>query len=367
MIAHPPTASGPTGRIGASLALLAWGLLGCAPAHEIITTCEDADGIHAICGFQNPEDLALLPDGHTVVVSQFGLMDGSKPGNLVFFDAATEGVVLAYNGGTSSDGPTRGWGDPECPAPPTAAFSPHGLDLARRADGRWQLLVVNHGARESIEFFEVVSGDEPSLVWRGCAIPPPDSYLNDVVHLPDGGLLATHMMPRDQELLGMLRGSLGFDTGFVYEWRPAGGWRIVAGTDAPFPNGIELSEDGKSIYLNVYMAGEVRRIDRETGRLLGSAKVPSPDNSAWGRDGRLLVASHRGDVRDQMACYGLDEGACPMPFDIVAVDPETLESEVVVGLGGPPMGGGTIALDLGDELLIGSFAGDRLIRVPTPR
>ena len=32
---------------------------------------------------------------------------------------------------------------------------------------------------------------------------------------------------------------------------------------------------------------------------------------------------------------------------------------------GAPMGAGTVALEVGDELLIASFAGDRIIRVPT--
>jgi hypothetical protein len=27
------------------------------------------------------------------------------------------------------------WGDPDCPGPPSAAFSPHGIDLASRLDG----------------------------------------------------------------------------------------------------------------------------------------------------------------------------------------------------------------------------------------
>ena len=322
-----------------------------------------------MCGLQNPEDLALLPDGRTVILSQFGLMDGSRPGNLAFFDLDSEAVRVAYTGAPGpADQPEQQWGDPECPGPPAPAISPHGIDLAKRADGRLQLLVVNHLGRESVEVLEVRDGAEgPELVWRGCVIPPPNSYLNDIVHLPDGGFLATHMMPRDGELMGMLRGSLGFDTGHVLEWRPAGGWRPVPGTEAPFPNGIELSADGKSIYLNAYMAGEVRRIDRESGALLGKAKVPSPDNSSWGRDGRLLVASHRGGFRDQTACYGLTAGACPMAFEIVAVDPETLATETILAQAGAPMGAGTIALDLGGELLIGSFAADRMIRVPRDR
>jgi len=197
--------------------------------------------------------------------------------------------------------------------------------------------------------------------------PARRAFLNDVVSLPGGGLLATHMMPRQSQTTSMLRGSLGLDTGRVLEWRPGGRWRPVPGTDAPFPNGIALSADGDDVYVNAYLAGEVLRVERASGRVLARADVPSPDNSSWDRDGRLLVASHRGGVRDQVACYGLTEGACPMPFAIVALDPVTLEGETLFEQAGPPMGGGTIALDVGDAMLIGSFAGDRLIRVPRSR
>ena len=53
---------------------------GCSEAPPILMSCEDSMGIHAVCGLQNPEDLALLPDGDHVIVSQFGLMDGSQSG-----------------------------------------------------------------------------------------------------------------------------------------------------------------------------------------------------------------------------------------------------------------------------------------------
>jgi len=256
------------------------------------------------------------------------------------------------------------WGAADCPGPPSPAFSPHGLDLATLPDGALRLLVVNHGGRESVEFFAVDhDADSTGLSWRGCAIPPPSSYMNDVVSLPDGGFLVTHMMDKESETLGLIRAGLGFDTGFVYEWQPVSGFSKVAGTDAPFPNGIELSADGSEIYLNAYSAGEVRRIDRRTGETLARADVAAPDNLSWSQDGRLLVASHRGGIRDQMACYGLTEGACPMAFEIVALDPITLEGDAIFGNAGPPMGAGTVAVDVGDELVIGSFASDRVIRV----
>ena len=57
-----------------------------------------------------------------------------------------------------------------------------------------------------------------------------------------------------------------------------------------------------------------------------------------------------------------------MEFAVVAVDPKSMETETLLLRAGPPMGAGTVALDLGDgELLIGSFAADRMLRIPAVR
>lgn len=64
-----------------------------------------------------------------------------------------------------------------------------------------------------------------------------------------------------------------------------------------------------------------------------------------------------------MQCQRLESGSCPLRFAIHALDPESLEGEVIFENAGPPMGAGTIAIDLGNELVIGSFAGDRILRV----
>jgi outer membrane protein assembly factor BamB len=156
----------------------------------------------------------------------------------------------------------------------------------------------------------------------------------------------------------------GRDSGYVLSWSPGQGFRKVKGTDAPFPNGIEVSDDGQTVYLNAYFGNEVRKIDRRTGQLLGSAPVTRPDNSTWGADGRLLVASHVGPLREMMACNSLERGACPLRFQVVALDPETMAAEIVLEHAGPPLGAATVALVVGDALYLGSFAGDRIARAP---
>ena len=346
--------------------LLAASVAACALGDDVVTACEDRDGLHPLCGYRNPEDIAVVGAGSQLIVSEMGaLLDAEDPGRISIVDLASERRRVVYPASRPRRGsPEPGWGDPNCPREAHAELKPHGIDLAVRPDGRSRLLVVNHGLRESIEIFEVLeSGDGLDVLWRGCALPPDGLFFNDVVNLPDGGFLATHMFSGNP-VWGVLRSRMGFDTGAVYEWQAPATWTSVPGTAAPFPNGIELSQDGREIFLNAYSADEVRRISRETGELLAVASVRRPDNSSWSRDGRLLVASHTGGLADEVKCSIFSRGSCPMAFEIVSLDPVHLEIEPLFASGGEPLGAGTIAVDLGDELVIGSYAGDRILRVP---
>jgi sugar lactone lactonase YvrE len=242
-----------------------------------------------------------------------------------------------------------------------------------RASGELALLVVNHGGRESVEIFEVhrpSDGGAPGLTWRGCAVAPDRAYLNDVVGMADGSFLVSHMFPRSTGLRSgvyMLLGMyLGMDTGYVLSWHPVAGFRQVFGTETAFPNGVEISADERSIFVASTLGAEVRRIARDTGELVGSVRVPRPDNLSWTDDGRLLVASHTASFSQMQACRGLEKGTCSAPFAIVAIAPESMAARTVFDGRGSPMGAGTVGVQVGEELFIGSFTGDRIVRVPFP-
>ena len=116
----------------------------------------------------------------------------------------------------------------------------------------------------------------------------------------------------------------------------------LPGSDAPFPNGIEKSDDEHYAYLNAFTG--VRRIDVATGEVAAERTMKPLDNSYWSEDGRLLVASHTGSIAQMLACSSVPEGACGMPFEIVALDPEDLSEQVIIAHEGGPMGGVTVAL-----------------------
>ena len=128
------------------------------------------------------------------------------------------------------------------------------------------------------------------------------------------------------------------------------------------PNGIEVSADGQVLFVN--SGGEVRRIVRATGEAEAIAQLGGLDNARWAPDGRLVVASVGGDSPGGLAfCMTLESGACPLEFAIVAIDIASMDIEELYRNEGPPMGGGTIGLVIGSELFVGSFAGDRILRV----
>lgn len=325
--------------------------------------CEPVAGITPICAIQAPEDIELAPGGRYLLMSHYAGLPATGVGGIGLFDTKTGLHELLYPG-PRTDG-VADWGSDNCPGSPGEAIASHGIHLSQRDGGQWQLLVVNHGGRESIEFFQLqMVNDKPAVRWRGCVVMPGSAFLNDVVALPGGGLLATQMMDKNDPS-SMQSAMAGGVSGHVWEWHPGTQVSIMKGSISPFPNGIQISPDGRYVYLNIYIRGELWKIERSSGRRVGMINIPGPDNSQWAADGRLLVTSHTGLASyDVNRCTSLKQGFCPLAFQVVAVDPDTLETEVIYDHdGSAPMGAGTVAQQLGMQLYIGTFAGDRLYRV----
>ena len=325
--------------------------------------CEVVSEIESICGLDRPEDIVAAPNGRDLIFGQFG-----ENGSLAVLDTHNNSVHILYPGSDSSVASDELWGEPSCKTP-ADSFQAHGIDLRQRSDGRWQLLVVSHGSRESVEFFELEFGDEerPRAIWRGCVVMPDQGNINDVAALPDGGFLTTHMADKDSQMWQLFLSFFGVDSGYVYRWDVAKGFSVVPGTQGKMPNGILLSPDGKSLFLNIYFGNEMRKYDLASGELLGSVEVEKPDNLSWSPRGKILLASQHASLLDLMSSLD-QQGTEPslLPFSIIEIDPETLEKRVLVRHEGKPMGAGTVAVELDGYLYIGSYAGDRMVKMAIP-
>lgn len=354
-------------RLGRALLLVLPFACATLPA-EATETCHAAGAITPVCLFERPEDLEPLEglDG-LVLVSEYGALDGSRTGRISLYDvrAGTASTLFPPRAPAAPVAAAPAAGEHTCPGPPGQAFSPHGIHLGRDAAGRPWLLVVNHGGRESVEIFDVeADAAGVTLAWRGCVVAPAATWMNDVVTLPGGGFAVSHMIARHSttEVIHAAEHSRA-DSGEVLAWFPATGWAPVPGTAGALPNGVAASADGETLYVNYYFGDIVAAVDRASGQRLWETPVNAPDNLSWTRAGELLVAAHDADLEAVEACNANAQPVCPMPYSILALDPGNGARTVVHAGGGGTFGGATVAVEVGDELLLGSFAGNRLARV----
>jgi hypothetical protein len=358
-----------------SLAIAVVCLSACGAVRKPISACEKMGDIEPICHLSNPEDMELLPDNRTLVISQIGHINSPSAGKLVWFDTASQVVTAAFPAPPQAASvPGDNWGMRACPGVPGAEFSPIGISLRQRHDGRWQLAAVNQGQRHSVEMFEVLTlGGAYSLAWRGCVITPDGTNLNDVALMRNGGFVASHMFDRRDPVVfgfstGIWKAQLGINTGYALEWLPeAGGkFRVLPESHGPFLNGIQLSADDTTVFVSVTSGDEIFKLDRASGKKLATAKVVRPDNLSWDRDGHLLVASLGGGKFEHLDCLRHPGANCGLAFSIVRIDPRTMATETLFQHEGAPMGAATVAQPVGDWLFLGSFTGDRIIKIPYP-
>ncbi len=361
--------------VGASLCALGW--LGCASPAPVILDCAPAGELTPICGAENPEDLVAVPGSDWLIVSQMAGREGA-PGTLAALRPGDsrwlrlyplEGPTLASP--AESFGPR--WGDPSCPGPPTASlFSPHGIDLVQHSAEAPILLVVNHGGRESVEFFELAypPTGEPALRWRGCALLPAGTLPNDVAALPGAGFAVTNMAPAREGLSAWwsgLRMALGFRTGNVLEWQPGAGWREVEGSESSGPNGIAAARGGATLFIAEYGSGRIQRVARRGGRVARSAPLAfKPDNLSWSEDGQLLAAGQSAPLSAILGCFEVEAGSCGLPFGVAALDPDSLAVlRRFDHAGTTGIGAVTLALSRGERIYLGTFRGDRVAWIPS--
>ncbi|OUS26144.1 hypothetical protein A9Q99_19395 [Gammaproteobacteria bacterium 45_16_T64] len=348
-------------------------LTGCSVAHE---PCRSIDNKHPICGTSRPEDIARIPGQPLLIISEMGdPLNHLTPGGLSLLNTNTNTFTPLdpYTINTTRDNSDHRWGDPLCSTSPPVILSPHGIHLSARSDDRMQLLVINHGSREAVEYFEVSQiGDTITVTWKGCVNPTPATFLNNIVSLSNGGFIASQAYDYDAFSIGalnieLIKGVLGWDTGYLFEWNTAQGFTKIPGSNGPFVNGVAISDDEESVYATYYMGDEVRKIHRSSGERLATMTIPQPDNLTWTTDGQLLVASHQGYLVEKLLCLLTAESACTFQFGIYTLDADSLNSTEIINHKGYPMGGVTVATQLDSSLYLGSYSGDRVMRIPFPK
>ena len=174
------------------------------------------------------------------------------------------------------------------------------------------------------------------MTWRGCVPMPEGLAANSVASFADGSIVATVLfMP------GTTFADAVVDrkpTGAVFEWSPGdAAFTLVEGTQLPANNGIEVSADGREIYVaSSGLQTVVAFSHSNPARQLRTTRpLPfTPDNVHMGPDGRLLTAGMANDVPECGGPPGPQHdiaklSACPRPTIAVAIDPATMRDTVI--------------------------------------
>jgi sugar lactone lactonase YvrE len=325
-------------------------------AGQAAAGCAPAGNVQFVCGQEAPEDLVAVPGGEWVISTVF-----SNKGGIRVINVRDMSTTVAYPTATSRDRlDTKTYNS--CPGPPDAeqkaSFRTHGVAVREGRNNTHTLYVVHHGKRESIEVFELDARSRPpALTWVGCAVAPDPIGLNEVVALPDGGFVATDFMARGIDAGARGKAMAGADNGGLWEWQTGTGWKMIAGSMASAPNGLEISKDGKWFYVAAWGSQSFFRLSRgETPPKRDTVPLGfRADNVRWAPDGSLLIAGQGGTGPMQTT-------------NVVKIDPNTLRvTEIVRHPNSQEFGAGTVALQVGKELWVGSFRGDRIARFPVTK
>ncbi len=338
--------------------LLIWSYIG---EVEDLGPCLPDDKLGVLCDISNAEDLIATPDQRFLIAPEFGgigphlVPEDHQTGRILMIDldrGQVQPAVIEYGENI--------WGDRGCLRHKETLFSPHGMDLRRRHDNLWQLAVINHFPKESVEMFELLKNDEHwGLVWRGCISVPQVNYLNDISLASDGSFFVSHMYDTDFSANDALVASLFKNvTGYAMRWDSENGFSQVPSTEGAHPNGI-IYDDVRGLLFVAYTFGDkIDAINMLSGKVESSFNLNSPDNIVL-KDGTLWITSWDHSIQDMVSCKG--KTPCTLPFSIYALEPNTLNLVKKWRFHHTTTGLPTVALPTNQGVWIGSSRSDRLV------
>ena len=321
-----------------------------------IEKCMSDEVIDVICGFDNPEDIVMTPDGKWLVISELGGIEpfGKNESSFIKLMRLDDQKIIE----PSLSFGKNDWGHNTCTRDPLDEFNTHGIDILEREDGLFQIGVINHKPRETVEMFELFESDNAwELRWRGCISADQSVYLNDITFLKNANFYATYMFDKGITWNEWLVDSLlKKTTGHVKFW-DGDKFNIVPGSHGSQPNGIVLDEESNLIYIAYNSGDQVKIYNINEQKLEKSIFIEGPDNLVL--DGDYIWATELNhQAGDSPTC--IDAIACSLPFSIIKINKTNLEIEDKYEFREAAFGLPTVALPNNGIIYIGSFHADRI-------
>jgi arylesterase/paraoxonase len=242
-------------------------------------------------------------------------------------------------------------------------FHPHGMGLWVGKDGGVSLFVVNH--RKTGHFIEIFDYSEGKLVHRDSISDPLMHSPNDVIPVDRRRFYVTNDHGNTTQLGRTLEEYLQLARSNVlyYDGR---GFRVAA-AELAYANGINLSPDGRTLYVAATVGGRIYAYDRDvnSGVLTRRHAVDTNtgvDNIEVDEAGNLWIGCHPKLLT--FVKYSKDPNRLS-PSQVIKLTPKGPASFQVTEVylnDGKPLSGSSVAAVYKDKLLIGSvFDGSFLV------
>ncbi len=243
-------------------------------------------------------------------------------------------------------------------------FHPHGLSLWRGDDGRKRLFVVNHTLRdgEKVEIFDVGLGG--ALLHVASVAFPEMTSPNDVVGVGPRSFYVTNDRGFDGGVMGTLEAYLALPFSSLAYFDGQKG--AFAARRLTYANGVNISNDGATLYVSEFLRRHVSVFDRdpETGRLKKVKSIAvntGPDNIEVAADGALWIGGHS-KVFDFLK--HVEDPRAIAPSHVIRVNPETgLREDVLIDTGGTLNGSSAGAVS-GNTLIVGAVFDGHVMLCP---
>lgn len=323
-----------------------------------ISTAKEVAQLSYIENLKSPEDLVQIPNSKWIIASGMTHHSGLY---LIDSQSKTTARLIA----PKASAPSAEFKNSQ-PQPHADEMQIHGLSIRAIGGGKSLLYAVNHNgfdkniARETIEIFEVNANTAaPSITWLGNVPMPKDDkgrYLagNSVVSGADGAIYTTVMMHPHNTLEDMFAGKT---TGAVYRWTPTTQkFEKLQGTEFNGNNGIELSKDGKFIYV-AHMKKLSKLTNTNPAKVVATSELNYGvfDNLHWAGD-KLITAGSRTQNCGETMTYD-----CLKDFHITTINPDNLAiTPLYQGKYTQDFSGVSTVLPVGKTYYLGSFYRDKM-------
>jgi arylesterase / paraoxonase len=240
-------------------------------------------------------------------------------------------------------------------------FLPHGISLHVAEDGTGTLFAINHaGGRHTVEVYDV---GQTALTHRTTLAGPALVSPNDLVAVTPTQVYVTNDHRHPTGPMRTVEEYFRRPWTNVVMWDGSAFHEVAGGIQ--LANGINVSRDGRTLYVASAIGQDIRVYDRDaaTGALTLRNQIPlgtGPDNIEVDADGALWIGAHPKLVTIVRYMSGAIDQA---PSQVLRVVPTRDGGDVreVYLDAGEQLSGASVAAVRGKRLLIGPIADSKFL------